>query len=194
MNQKRIVIDGKVYNSVNEMPEDIRQKYEAAMRNLDLDQDRDGAPDMLQNANALFDDRNRNGIPDAFDGLASNSNVISTTRIVADGREYNSMEDLPPEVRARLSQAMGALDANKNGIPDFVEGMVQSSNQTTNVASAFGMEAPPRSTPIAVSTPQGASAIEHEPTSSGWMIALVGLFLFMFCAAGVAAVWFFFLR
>ena len=37
MNQKLIVIDGKTYKSVDEMPEDIRQKYLTAMRNLDKD-------------------------------------------------------------------------------------------------------------------------------------------------------------
>ena len=188
MNQKRIVIDGKVYNSVNEMPEDIRQKYEAAMRNLDLDKDRNGTMDMLENVNAFFEDKNKDGVPDAFDGLVSSPNVFTTTKIVADGKAYNGMEELPPEVRAKLSQAMGQLDANKNGIPDFMEAAVNIPNQTTNVVSAFGTETPPRSTPIAT------SAIEHEPASSGWMIALAGLFLFMVCLAGAAAVWFFFLR
>ena len=32
MNPKRIVIDGKVYNSVEEMPDDVRRNYEEAMR------------------------------------------------------------------------------------------------------------------------------------------------------------------
>jgi hypothetical protein len=188
MNQKRIVIDGKVYNSVDEMPEDIRQKYTAAMRNLDLDKDRNGTMDMLENVNAFFEDKNKDGVPDAFDGLVSNSNVITSTRIVADGKEYNGMEDLPPEVRAKLSQAMGQLDANRNGIPDFLEGTANTPNQTANVVSAFGTETPRRTQPIQ------APAIEPEPASSGWMIALAGLFLFMFCLAGAAAVWFFFLR
>ena len=34
MNPKVIVIDGKTYNSVNEMPADVRQQYEQAMRSL----------------------------------------------------------------------------------------------------------------------------------------------------------------
>jgi hypothetical protein len=144
--------------------------------------------DMLENVNAFFEDKNKDGVPDAFDGLVANSNVITTTRIVADGKEYNGMEDLPPEVRAKLSQAMGQLDANKNGIPDFLEGAANVPNQTANVVSTFGTETPRRSTPVVAPT------IEHEPTSSGWMIVLAGLFLFMFCVAGVAAIWFFFLR
>ena len=37
MNQKVVVIDGKTYKSVDEMPPDIRAKYEEAMRGLDRD-------------------------------------------------------------------------------------------------------------------------------------------------------------
>ena len=128
MNQKRIVIDGMTYNSVDEMPEEIRQKYLAAMRNLD--KNNDGTPDMLENMDALFGDKDKDGMPDSLAGLVAN--VVKATRIVADGKEYNSLEELPPEVRAKLSQAMGKFDANQNGIPDFMEGdMVQ------NVVAAY---------------------------------------------------------
>jgi hypothetical protein len=190
MNQKRIVIDGKVYNSVDEMPEDVRQKYLAAMSKLD--KNNNGTLDMLENVNSLFEDKNQDGMPDAFDNLVSN--VVTTTKIVADGKEYNGMDELPPEVRAKLSQAMGKLDANQNGIPDFVEAASNTSNQTANIASSLGMETPPRTQPLSVSSPQGSSAIEPEPTSSGWMIALAGLFIFMLCAAAAFAAWYFFLR
>ncbi|MFT3895653.1 MAG: hypothetical protein QM730_28875 [Anaerolineales bacterium] len=66
---KRIVIDGKVYNSVDEMPEDIRQKYQEAMSKLDANNN--GKLDMLENANAFFEDKNKDGMPDAFDSLMS---------------------------------------------------------------------------------------------------------------------------
>lgn len=190
MNQKRIVIDGKVYNSVDEMPEEIRQKYLAAMSKLD--KNNNGTLDMLENMNALFEDKNQDGMPDAFDNLVSN--VVTTTQIVADGKEYNGMDNLPPEVRAKLSQAMGKLDANQNGIPDFLENAANTPNQTTNVTSSFGMETPPQTRSIPVSSSQGASAIEPEPASSGWMIALAGLFIFMICVAAAFAAWYFILR
>ena len=96
MNQKLIVIDGKTYNSVNEMPEDVRRSYEDAMRNLD---------------------NNRNGTPDLFEGAASfqnpTANVINATKIVVNGQVFDSLDQLPPDVRAKYEQAMGALDANK---------------------------------------------------------------------------------
>jgi hypothetical protein len=192
MDQKRIVIDGKVYNSVDEMPEEIRQRYLEAMRKLDADSN--GKLDMFENANAFFEDKNKDSLPDALDGLISLANTFSTTKVIADGKEFNNMNELPPEVRAKLTQAMGRFDANQNGIPDFMEAAANIPNQTTNVSSAFGMETPPRSQPIISSVPQSTSAIEPEPASSGWMIALAGLFILMLCAATLFGAWYFFLR
>ncbi len=183
MNQRHIVIDGKVYKSLDEMPPDVRRKYEAAMGNLD--KDRNGTPDMLENMSALFEDKNRDGMPDAFDGLVGD--VVSTTKIIADGREYNSMDELPPEVRARLSQALGRLDANQNSVPDFMDGAVNMPIQGTNIVSAPGTETPRRTQPVS------GSVIEPESTS-GWVIALAGLFILMLCAAGAVGIRYFFLR
>ena len=183
MKQNIIVIDGKTYNSVNDMPPDVRRRYEAALGTLD--RNRDGTLDMLENVNSLFEDKNKNGTPDAFDGLTGN--VVSTTKIVADGREYNSMDELPPEVRAKLSQAMGKLDANQNGVPDFLEGTLKSSMPGTSVDAVFEAPAPRRTQPTPVSVTEPGS-------TSGWAIAFAGLFLLVFCAAGVIGIWYFFLR
>src|SRR5215203_5218954 len=133
MNQKLIVIDGKTYKSVDEMPEDVRRSYESAM--LQMSRNPISTPTPLENLD-VFADKNNNGIPDAFEGMVAN--VFSSTKIVADGQAYNSLDELPPAVRAQYEQAMGAMDANKNGIPDFVEGMLGTSNQTSNnVAASF---------------------------------------------------------
>jgi len=142
---------------------------------------------MLENVNAFFEDRNNDGMPDGFDGLITNA-VIST-KITADGREYNSIDELPPEVRAKLSRAMGKLDANQNGMPDFLEGMSNAPIQRTNVVSTFETDTPRRVS----RTPVVAPTIEPE-SSSGWMIALAGVFLLMLCAAGAAGVWYFLFR
>ena len=183
MNRKMIVIDGKTYNSVDDMPPDVRRQYETALGALD--RDRDGTLDMLENVNALFEDKNRDGIPDAFDGLTGN--VVSTTKIVADGREYNNMQDHPPEVRAKLSQAMGKLDANQNGVPDFLEGTLTASAPIANVDAVFETPAPRRAPPAP------AAVIEPESTS-GWALAFAGLFALLACVAGAVGVWYFFLR
>jgi len=186
MNQKLIVIDGKTYKSVDEMPEDVRRSYESAMRQMDRNPISTSAP--LKNLD-VFADKNNNGIPDAFEGMITN--VFSGTKIVADGQAYNSLDELPPAVRAQYEQAMGAMDANKNGIPDFVEGMLGTSNQTSNVAASFGMSSPQPAShnPIPV-----GSTIEPE-SSGNWMLILAGVILVGMCVVATAAgVWYFFLR
>ena len=118
MNPKLIVIDGKTYKSVEEMPEDVRRNYESAMSQL-ADNDRNGLPDTLGKFSDLTD-QNKNGMPDAFEGMVSN--IISSTKIIADGNEYHSLDELPPDIRAKYEQAMGALDANRMGSRIFLKG------------------------------------------------------------------------
>ena len=186
MNPKVIVIDGKTYNSVNEMPPDVRQKYEQAMRSLG-DANNNRIPDAFESANILAD-QDRDGIPDAFENLSAQSTAVSSMKIMIDGKEFNRIEDLPPDARARYEEAMGKMDANRNGIPDFVEGMFTSSAPTVNVASSTAAQTPRRSAPLA------ASPTITPDTSNGWMLVLAGLFLFFLCVAGAGAVWYFFLR
>jgi len=187
MNPKLIVIDGKTYKSVQEMPEDVRRNYESAMSQL-ADNDRNGIPDALENLTNLAD-QNKNGMPDAFEGTVSNT--ISSTKIIANGNEYNSLDDLPPDVRAKYEQAMGALDSNRNGVPDFFEGMMNTPVQTNNVQNTPAISTP---SPSRISTAIPASSnIEPEATNN-WMLALFGIVLFGVCVAGAFAAWYFFLR
>jgi hypothetical protein len=119
------------------------------------------------------------------------SNTISSTRIVADGNEYNSLDELPPEVRAKYEQAMGALDSNRNGVPDFFEGIMHRPAQTNNGQNVQVMSTPTTSpySPAAPASPN----IEPEATNK-LMLALFGIALFGVCLAGAFAVWYFFLR
>jgi len=198
MNQRFIVIDGKTYKSVDEMPPDIRAKYEEAMRNLD--KDRNGMPDLFEGAN-LFEDKNKDGLPDALEGLAqlkgSTPQVISSSKILVNGQMYDGLDQLPPEIRAQYEQAMSALDKNRNGIPDFVEGMLNVPAGTINGASNDAPVSIGTSTsrPVASSRsiPVGSTI---EPESSGsWILALAGIALVVLCLVGAAAgVWYFFLR
>ena len=191
MNQKLIVIDGKTYKSVDEMPEDVRRKYESAMSQLDKNSN--GIPDMLENLN-LFADKNKDGMPDTFEGMVSN--IVTSTKIIADGKSYNSIDELPPEVRAKYEQAMGAMDANRNGIPDFVEGMTNTSKQSNNVAASFGtpVATPSQPFPSVQSQPIPASPAIQEDSSNGLMLVLAGIFILGLCIAGAVGVWYFFLR
>src|SRR5215207_9987106 len=108
MHPRIIVIDGKTYNSVNEMPEEVRRKYDQAISRLN-DEDRSRIPDAFENNNILGD-KNRNNIPDAFENITSAQTFLSSMKIVVDGKEINSVDDLPPDARARYDKAMTGLD------------------------------------------------------------------------------------
>jgi hypothetical protein len=186
MNANVIVIDGKTYNSVNEMPPDIRQKYEQAMRALG-DANGNQIPDAFERFN-IFADKDKNDIPDVVEHLTAGQAAVNSMKIIVDGQEFNGLENLPPEARARYNEAMGKLDANQNGIPDFAEGMMNTASMNPVSSSGFAPEAPRHSAPLSSN-----SAITPD-TSNGWMLVLAGLFLFLFCVAGAGAVWYFFLR
>jgi hypothetical protein len=186
MNPKVIVIDGKTYHGVEEMPPDVRQKYEQALQAL-ADSNGNHIPDALEN---ILIDKDNNGVPDLLENLGVGTHVTSHVKVTVNGKEFNGIEDLPPEARARYEAALSKLDANKNGIPDFVEGMMGTAdqNQVAPASNPFTAANPPRSEPIPVSptiTPD---------TSNGLTLALVGLFFLLLCIAGAGAAWYFFLR
>ena len=185
MKPKLIVIDGQTYQSVDEMPEDVRRNYEIAMRQLG-DDDKNGIPDMLENLTNRAD-QNKNGVPDSIDGMISNV-MVSSTKIIANGTEYSSLDELPPDIRAKYDQAMGSLDANRNGLPDFFEGMMNNANQAHDAEQSHAMATSRVPTPISSS-----STIEPESTS-GWTLALLAIALLGVGSFGAIGVWYFFLR
>jgi hypothetical protein len=200
MNAKLIVIDGKTYRSVDEMSPDVRQKYEQAMH-APGDTNDNNIPDAFESMN-IFADKNKNGVPDMLENVVTSNTVVNSMKIIIDGKEFNSIEHLPPEARAKYENAMAKLDANRNGIPDFVEGMINTTNQTANISTSFGTETSPDSPPL--SYPPSAMISQDKPlpvsptiepdTSNSWMLALAGLFLVLLCVASVGGVWYFFLR
>ena len=187
MNPKIIVIDGKTYKSVEEMPADVRRSYESAMSQF-ADNDKSGLPDVLEDLTSLKD-QNKNGLPDAFEGMLSNK--ILPTKIIADGNEYNSLDELPPDVRAKYEQAMGALDSNRNGVPDFFEGRINTSAQPNKEQNIQAMPTP--SIVRASKSIPSNTNVEPEVTNK-WMLALFSIVLFGVCVAGGFAAWYFFLR
>ncbi len=109
-----IVVNGKNYANLDEMPPEIRQAYEQAL--------------------GVLHDGNQNGVPDILEGLSGGkTSTIQTTQIqnnqmqfIADGKVYTSAAELPPEARQKYAQAMAKLgsmmvDADGNGIPDSFE-------------------------------------------------------------------------
>lgn len=190
MNSRLIVIDGKTYNSVNEMPPDVRAKYEQAMNTL-KDGNQNRVSDAFESMNILGD-RDNNGMPDAFEDISTTSVATNSMKFVVNGQEFNSLDDLPPEARATYEQAMGNLDKNRNGIPDFVEGMI---GMTAGVQTPVEPYPQPRPTPPSASyNPQPASPTITPDTSNGWMLALAGIVLLGFCFIGAIGIWYFFMR
>ena len=186
MNPKVIVIDGKTYHSVEEMPPEIRQKYEQAMRSLG-DANRNQIPDAFETMN-IFADKDKDGVPDILENITASHATVSSMKIIVDGKEFDGLDNLPPEARARYEEAMGKLDANRNGIPDFAEGMISNADQNVMSVSSTTAETARRSNPLPV------SPTVTPDTSNGLMLVLAGLFIFLLCAAGAGAVWYFFFR
>lgn len=180
MNPRLIVIDGKTYNSVNEMPPDVRANYEQAMRKF-----------QNENGTNIPGAGDKDGSPDIFENMPAANILSAGMKFIVDGKEYNGIEDLPPEARAKYEQAMGALDKNRNGIPDFLDGMMNMTSQATpNVQSAAMMTSPRP----ASHKPMPVSPTITPDTSNGWMLALGGVFILGLCALGAIGVWYFFIR
>ena len=102
MTPKVIVIDGKSYNNVNEMPSDVREKYEQALRSLQ-DATDNRVPDAFESAASnllsIFIDKNNDGVPDVLEDLASSQTIVKGVKIIVDGKEDDGMESPPPEAR-----------------------------------------------------------------------------------------------
>jgi hypothetical protein len=81
----KIVINGREYKSIDQMPPDVRRQYLELMGTLGEDANHDGVPDVLQ----------KPGSP----------NVIVKESIEFNGRKYNSRDELPPNVREILNRA-----------------------------------------------------------------------------------------
>lgn len=191
MKPRLIVIDGKTYNSVDEMPEEVRRLYEQARATF-RDQDANRIPDAIEQPRDLAD-KNRNGIPDIIENTTGGSIVASALKVLFDGREYNSLDDLPPDARAKYEQAMGTLDANRNGIPDFMEGVtagvaVQAEDHASRHTGNHTTHHAPRQ-------PMPVTPTIEADRPNGWLLALLAVLLFFGCVVVAAAgVWYFFLR
>lgn len=189
MKPRLIVIDGKTYNSVNEMPDDVRRLYEQA-RSAFRDQDGNRVPDAIEQPGELSD-MNRNGIPDAIENTPGGAMVANALKVLFDGREYNSLNDLPPDARAKYDQAMGSLDANRNGIPDFMESMTAGASQPEDHASRHTGS---HTTHHAPRQPMPVTPTIEPDRPNGLLLALLAIFLFFSCVVVAAGVWYFFLR
>ena len=131
-----------------------------------------------------------------LENISSNVIISSSTKIIVDGKEFDSFADLPPDVPTRYEQATGKLDANQNGRPDSLEGMISTPVQTTNVETSFGVETPRRSRPFdyAQDKPLPLSQTITPDTANAWRLTLTGLLVLLLCIALAVMGWMPFLR
>jgi hypothetical protein len=99
----KIIFNGQEYDSLEAMPAEVRQLYQMAA--------------------GLLADRDQNGVPDIFEGSeAAPTTVVQSTQFIVDGKVYTSLDELPAEARQKYEQAMGRLNANRDGVPDLFAG------------------------------------------------------------------------
>jgi hypothetical protein len=112
----RIILNGQEYASTDAMPPEVRQVCDQALKQL-ADTDHDGIPDIVQH------------------GGARNVIGIKHTSITINGKTYDGPDQIPPALRQIYEQAMAKVDANRNGIPDLLEGGVQAGPAATRPAA-----------------------------------------------------------
>lgn len=140
-----IIFNGKTYNSVDEMPANERQAFEQMSQ--------------------MFVDKNGNGIPDLLEGDMV-QNVLAThssqTHVIhADGKTYNTLEDLPPELRQRVDGAFQMLSNM---------GITSAAPQTASVSREPRFESKPFE-------PQGSTVIQEEGGRGSFVMILGGIVL-----------------
>ncbi len=101
MNEQRIVVNGVEYGSVEEMPADVRALYERALRAA--------AEARTTGTSEVTTSPAEGGTP----GQVTVHTVKTSTRFVVDGKEYGSVDELPPAARAALRDALGSTSPNR---------------------------------------------------------------------------------
>jgi hypothetical protein len=139
----KINFNGQEYDDPESMPPEVRRLF-----------------DMMS---GMLADTNQDGVPDILAGVAPT--VVQSSQFVVDGQAYQRLNDLPPEARQRIAQALGRLDANGNGIPDMLESLAG------GAASAPGAAAPP--TPSSTPTPPLVQVIgDPQPLNPATLVLI----------------------
>jgi len=127
---EKIIFNGRVYQSVSEMPPDERQFYER-LEKLVTDADRDGVPDILQQGSIA-------GVKQVFGFMKDISQMsksgktldqhqlaiikVTDTSITVNGKTFRNADEMPAEVRRMYQQAVSeAEQADPGGVEIFDE-------------------------------------------------------------------------
>ena len=158
---KIISFNGKTYNSLEEMPVNERQAYE-------------------QIANMLVD-KNGNGIPDFLEGdMVKNVITAFTSSVSFNGQTYNGINELPPDVRAKVQGAFEKL--SEFGIVEKNSPMM-----VQEKSAKIGQE------PRAISRPfvshENGPIIQEDPPSSA-MLTIISVIFVLCLVAAIAGIFF----
>jgi hypothetical protein len=100
---QKFIVNGVSYDSLDAMPPDVRRKYERALETLkNLGQGTGPAPQ-----------RTVTSIPGGGTKIEVNERRVQYN---IDGKTYDNPDDLPPDVRSKIDQAMA--DASKVDVRD----------------------------------------------------------------------------
>jgi hypothetical protein len=101
--ETRITVNGVEYHSVEEMPPEVRAEYDRMMSLL-ADRDGDGVPDVLQSQLTHESTRSTKSI-----NLIGSVSKVST--ISVNGKQYDRLKDVPPELRQLIDRARASRTA-----------------------------------------------------------------------------------
>lgn len=93
-----IEYEGRVYDSWEDLPQEARDLIGSTMP-----------------------DTNGDGVPDIFQGGPAPASV-TTTRLTVNGTTYDSLDELPPDLRAHLELAIAADPVPGETVTERVEG------------------------------------------------------------------------
>ncbi len=185
-----INFNGTTYSSLDEMPADVRRRYEQWQAALTSGRIED-LPDLLQGLLAT-------------DGARALAQGLSNVVVQVNGQTYQNQDQLPPEARAKLEAYQAQYDANRNGIPDALEPMLAQMGATPALpgappalsaadaaaAPAFAASAPlmPVAAPSLYSGASNPSAISPEGGDNRLRLVLIAVAALALLTCGLAVV------
>ncbi len=126
----QINVNGQNYSRWEDVPAEVRQQLASTLPDAD-----------------------QNGVPDLFEtgALPAGAQTFASTSIMVNGQPVQSAADLPPEIQAKLQQALGmigpmvgtpAAPANPNAPWPLQPGQVMLNGVPTTVGDATDIKKP----------------------------------------------------
>jgi len=140
----KIRVNGQDYASVEDMPPHIRQAYERAM--------------------ATMPGAKHSGLLSTLgNGLRANAQTVSNAKVIFNGQEYGSVDQMPANVRHLYQAVMATIESDTPVAPE-TGGAVQAVSQSGGSAGSFP-------------TPTAPGSIRLEFTNWGLVLVAVGILL-----------------